>query len=377
MGIFDRFRAARIERPDVQQQADVILGGDEDLEVVGEANYQATLWQLCGAVQGERVRHAVHATLVREPSNPYDPNAVAVHVQGRVVGYLKREDAARYAPGIEHLTRQYGTVMLPGVIVGGGYREDGLGRLGIWLKHDPQHFGLRPRRGAVGSQSSSPSQPLKMRTGFTEASLTDPEDDTYDLGWFDTLPDGDRPAIARLRELLAVERDPLDRHFQFAELESRLYRSRDLYPEALDEYDAACVQHDAEMEVICAAFRAKWGKVPMLDTYRQMAIRQQKAGNWQACLRWAERGLALYGDSPARVDAVEDLEKRRNRALAKLSEREPKTNRRELESTDSSAPATPSGLTVDLESLTCTQCGAIFERPRTRGRKPSKCPGCR
>ena len=42
---------------------------------------------------------------------------------------------------------------------------------------------------------------------------------------------------------------------------------------------------------------AKWGKIPLLDTYRQMAIRQQKKSDWEACKRWAERGLALYGES--------------------------------------------------------------------------------
>ena len=90
------------------------------------------------------------------------------------------------------------------------------------------------------------------------------------------LPEADRPAIAKLRELLAADPDPIDRHFQFAELEARLYRSRDLYESALAEYDEACVRHDAEMERICEAFLAKWGKIPLLNTYRQMAIRQEK-----------------------------------------------------------------------------------------------------
>ncbi|HET9899149.1 MAG TPA: hypothetical protein VFQ44_29850 [Streptosporangiaceae bacterium] len=63
---------------------------------------------------------------------------------------------------------------------------------------------------------------------------------------------------------------------------------------------------------------AKWGKIPLLDTYRQMAIRQQKKQDWHACKWWAERGVALYGQRAAREDAVEDLIKRRNRAAAKL-----------------------------------------------------------
>jgi hypothetical protein len=49
-----------------------------------------------------------------------------------------------------------------------------------------------------------------------------------------------------------------------------------------------------------------------------MAIRRQKKRDWQACKWWAERGLALYGQQAAREEAVEDLIKRRNRAIAKL-----------------------------------------------------------
>ena len=210
-----------------------------------------------------------------------------------------------------------GYVALRGVIVGGGQYDDGPGRLGVWLEHDPADFGLQPA-------SSSPPAPGQssvdgvIRTGFTEAWLTDAEDDSYDLSWFNDLPEADRPAIEKLRELLAADPDPIDRHFQFAELETRLYRSRDLYESALAEYDETCGRHDAEMERICEAFMAKWGKVPLLDTYRQMAIRQQKKKDWEACKWWAERGLALYGQRAAREEAVEDLIKRRNRAVAKL-----------------------------------------------------------
>lgn len=158
-----------------------------------------------------------------------------------------------------------------------------------------------------------------MRTGLTEAQLSDAADDSYDLSWLEQLPNGDRPAIARLHELLAASVGAIERHFLFAELGTRLYRCRDLYETALDEFDEACAQHDREMDVICSAFRAKWGVVPLLEIYRQMAIRQQKLGDWHAALWWAERGLQLYADAPARVDAVEDLQKRANRARSKLS----------------------------------------------------------
>ena len=224
-----------------------------------------------------------------------------------------------------------------------------------------------------------------MRTGFTEAWLTDAEDDSYDLSWFNELPEADRPAIAKLRELLAVDPDPIDRHFQFAELEARLYRSRDLYESALAEYDEACARHDAEMEGICAAFMAKWGKIPLLDTYRQMAIRQQKLKDWQACQWWAERGLALYGQRAAREEAVEDLIKRRNRAIAKLEATAGPESRVRLErpptAVVSAAPSGglpgTSGQDAEIEVLVCQECNRRFERMRVRGRKPTLCPTCR
>jgi hypothetical protein len=330
----------------------------------------------------------VVAVLVPEPENPYDANAIAVHVDGHLVGYFARDVAVTYGSGLQALMgRCGGYVALEGVIVGGGYYDDGPGRLGVWLEHDPADFGLVRTRSSpvLGPEGRPTTAGSSMRTGFTEAWLTDVEDDSYDLSWFDELPDGDRPAIAMLRELLEHDPDPIDRHFQFTELETRLYRCRDLYESALEEFDAACRAHDAEMEVICEAFRAKWDKVPVLDTYRQMAIRQQKQKDWAACLWWAERGLALYENAAAREDAVEDLLKRRNRAMAKLEAPAKAAPRRTagvvtaaLAEPSADAPAAAGGVVAtEIEILVCAQCAVSFERIRVRGRKPRLCPDCR
>jgi hypothetical protein len=89
----------------------------------------------------------------------------------------------------------------------------------IWLEHDPGDFGIRST--SLGSAPPGyANADGVMRTGFTEAWLTDAEDDSYDLSWFNDLPLADRPAIAKLRELLASDPDPINRHFQFAELEA-------------------------------------------------------------------------------------------------------------------------------------------------------------
>jgi hypothetical protein len=395
MGFLDRFLSTRTrDRPATTNEhsstttvvsAHLHQGG-EDLEIVGEASYQDALWTICRGAEGDRIRHSVVAVLVPEPENPHDPNAIAVQIDGHLVGYFPRDTAATYCSGLLALMgRCGGHVALEGVIVGGGYYDDGPGRLGVWLEHDPRDFGLEATR-----SSRSPGPPGRpsapggtMRTGFTEAWLTDIEDDSYDLSWFNELPDGDRPAIALLLELLEHDPDPIDRHFQYAELEARLYRCRDLYESALDEFDTACRAHDAEMETICGAFRAKWGKVPVLETYRQMAIRLQKQKDWKACVWWAERGLDLYGNAAAREDAVEDLLKRRNRALAKVeSAAKPVkgSSARVVAAAlaEPSSDALPAAVTAErIEVLVCGECGASFERLRVRGRKPRLCDECR
>src|SRR5450755_995705 len=363
-----------------------LLDGQDDLEVVGELPRQAVLWQLCGGSVGERIRHGIVAVLAPEPTNPHDANAIAVQIDDHLVGYLPRATAQEYLPGLKHLMSvRGGVIALRGVIVGGGYRDDGPGRLGVWLKHDAADFGVRPASFTRIEPPGRSHADGVMRTGFTDAWLTDAEDGSYDLSWLGELPEGDQSAIGRLRDLLAADSDPIDRHFQFTELEIRLYRSRDLYESALVEYDETCVRHDVEMESICNAFMTKWGRVPLLDTYRQMAIRQQKKHDWQACKWWAERGLALYGQRAVREEAVEDLIKRRNRAMARLEaattpSRQVRSNGPHRAAVIVTPPGDVPGTSdpnAQLEVLICQQCNCRFERMRVRGRKPMFCPQCR
>jgi hypothetical protein len=173
--------------------------------------------------------------------------------------------------------------------------------LGVFLAHDPALFGVSRRRA-----SDVPS----FRTGLSEAIATDLNDDSYDLSWLRDLPASDGAAIKKLRLLLEDERDPIDRHYMHCELESRLYKGRDAFESALSEYDSACELHDRDMGEIRPALFGKFGRMPVLDTYRQAAIRAQKAKDWPAVQRWAQRGIDLYGNDAARPEAVDDLHKR-------------------------------------------------------------------
>jgi predicted Zn-ribbon and HTH transcriptional regulator len=120
------------------------------------------------------------------------------------------------------------------------------------------------------------------------------------------------------------------------------------------------------MDSIQAAFMAKWGRVPVLELYRQMAIRQQKAKNFDQALWWAERGLTIYGTDCARAEAVADLEKRAASYRAKLNP-QPRPPRRSAGRVN----------LPEVEVLTCSTCGREFQRTRLRGRKPLHCPECR
>jgi hypothetical protein len=233
------------------------------------------------------------------------------------------------------------------------------------MSHDPADFGIA----AIVPPPSS-SMRASMRTGLTEALATDDQDDSYDLSWLERIPSDPIAAISRLRQLLQHDPDPIDRHFMYCELEERLYRSRDAFSSALAEYDDVCALHDAEMDRIRDALLAKFGKVPLLETYRQMAVRQQKAKNWPEAIWWAERGLSLYEQNAARPEAVDDLKKRVAAYRAKLSGEK---GSRSLATRSTREPVDP----PSVETLTCANCGSHFDRPAARGRKPKHCPSCR
>jgi hypothetical protein len=371
VGLLDRLlgRASAPDAVDVRTQTirATLYVGDETLEVVGESHYQNALWRIVGGVRQEHVHHEVHAVLMPEPDNAYDPNAIKVLIDGNLVGYLSREDAAAYRPGLLLLMKSNpGTLIaLHGVIVGGGERPDGLGRLGVFLDHDPADFGILPQH--TGHNGG-------LRTGLSEAMATDLEGDSYDLSWYRELSGDDIRDIKKLRAMLDTENEAIDRHYMLSELERRLYKSRDAFASALGEFDVVCRQHDAEMVTIRPALIEKLRGVPLIDMYRQAAVRCQKARNWETMRSWAERGLSVYGADAARPEAVADLQKRLGYANAKI---EAATKPKPLRPRKVGVRITHAAIGGETETLVCARCGAAFQRVRTRGRKPHACPACR
>lgn len=342
----------------------ILYDGDDTLEVVGESYHQDVLWAMVGGSNWKPVRSPITAVLLPEPDSPVDENAISVLIDGEVVGYLSREDAISYGPGLIRIIEESGGtyVALRGWVVGGGDRDGTLGHLGVFLDHDPTDFGLDASYTSGGS----------IRTGLSAAFATDLEDDSYDLSWMRTLSEDGSSACSQIEAFLVDERDPIDRHYMFSELAHRLYRLRD-DAESLIRFDEVCERHHAEMITLRPALLAKFSVVPVVEMYRQATIREHKAKRWERSCEWALRGIAFYGEQAGRPEVVDDLRKRLAHAEMKIDEaaqpRKPRPSSQRRSATTMAEPQT--------ETLICESCGESFDRILTRGRKPKHCPTCR
>lgn len=103
---------------------------DGRIGVVGESHHQPALK---AAARGRTVAEGdldnaipVVATLVPEPENKYDRNAVRVDVEGRTVGYLPREIAGDFQPVLRRLHAAGKVGSCHARIMGGGRRNYGI-----------------------------------------------------------------------------------------------------------------------------------------------------------------------------------------------------------------------------------------------------------
>ncbi len=132
-------------------------------EVAGESNYVDAIRSLVpGALPPGGVESWTTAVLCPEPDNRYDANAVAVLCEGRVVGYLPRADAARYAPALTAMT-DAGWAPTTGARVWVGQREDWDERRS---RHDTSVVGsvqlCLPEPHLLGPSTRPPDEPHVM-----------------------------------------------------------------------------------------------------------------------------------------------------------------------------------------------------------------------
>jgi hypothetical protein len=109
------------------------LAPDLEVDVVGESHHQDELLALTG---GRRTWSGAHSRVLArlEPvdDNPFDPGAVAVRIEGHLVGYLPRHTARVYRPIVEESIGSAGVATCLAEIRGGWERDHGdLGRFGV------------------------------------------------------------------------------------------------------------------------------------------------------------------------------------------------------------------------------------------------------
>lgn len=99
----------------------------ESMDIVGESNYQRALNSIAGGKTDDRGGHNIPVTirLQREPNNPYDKNAVQCLIEGKLVGYINRDDAARLQELLRKCEKRGEKAEVAGHIVGGWKRPGG------------------------------------------------------------------------------------------------------------------------------------------------------------------------------------------------------------------------------------------------------------
>ncbi len=90
------------------------------MNVAGESHYQEALHEIVGPGAEGEVALDTEALLVPEPSNPHDPNAVMVQIDGRLVGYLPRHEAVAYGATLRKLSERGRTGACEARIAGHG-----------------------------------------------------------------------------------------------------------------------------------------------------------------------------------------------------------------------------------------------------------------
>jgi len=112
------FRRKPKASPLVRIQGD----GQFSLEVVGESHYQKELDKLVGGKTEEGHTAEFEAILLHDNQNPHDPMAVAVSIDGEIVGYLDRKMAREHREQMVEAGFP-GSPAICGAIVVGGWKR--------------------------------------------------------------------------------------------------------------------------------------------------------------------------------------------------------------------------------------------------------------
>jgi hypothetical protein len=175
------------------------------VEVVGESQYMADIRHVVGqAHDPDGTDHDFDALLVPEPQNSHDPNAVAVQIEGRTVGYLGREDAARYSSVLLRLAEQGYVAQVGSRIWARDYNDVDIDRRGRLVESVRFGAGITLRLAEphlIVPSNMPPGEPYEMLPAGPAIQVTGEEAHLGALAAY-IGPAGEQWAYATLHELI-------------------------------------------------------------------------------------------------------------------------------------------------------------------------------
>ena len=155
-------------RPTATQGLGRLMSLPEDhyMKVVGESHYQDALRVLAQhCVPGVDGRPSFQAAVVPEPDNVHDRHAIAVHGPTGKIGYLARDDAARYASTFDALRRAgYDGGSCTGLLNGGDRDRPSIGVVLMLAYPEVTETRLGVSSGA-GTASTTRATPAHQEAG--------------------------------------------------------------------------------------------------------------------------------------------------------------------------------------------------------------------
>jgi hypothetical protein len=112
-------------------------GGRYQMEVVAESVYAGTVKRLAGPHGDARANTQLRALLLPDDDYPFDDKAVAVFIEGELVGYLSRDDARRFRRKLDRKDLNGKVTSTDAAIRGGGVWNGKRLSYEVWLDIDP------------------------------------------------------------------------------------------------------------------------------------------------------------------------------------------------------------------------------------------------
>ena len=132
MGFLNRlFGSSENQMPAERDVVHVAAGRGFTFDVVGESEFQRALSKICGGKKAGGHKHEATAHL-RFAANPHDPNAIAVDIAGKQVGWIPSALTPEIRREIVAVSST-GNVACKAKIVGGWNEEDSEGHFGVKL----------------------------------------------------------------------------------------------------------------------------------------------------------------------------------------------------------------------------------------------------